>query len=175
MQPQFASSTYYIWDTVLSDCVASVVNPFLFIQLVLQNEHVGRKLNQQNGAEERLYSMCWGRDGEATGREVWGTEPCAGEENWGLNEGLGGARDWRYLDKGHVMSCWEECIRSAQGWLSMVYLFTYFWRGYCGQPLCQVPGIQRCQGNPHIVPVVHYAKINAVIARREKSRVFQGK
>lgn len=43
---------------MLSDCVASVVNPFLFIQLVLQNEHVGRKLNQQNGAEERLYSMC---------------------------------------------------------------------------------------------------------------------
>lgn len=83
--------------------------------------------------------------------------------------------EWRDLEKDHVMSqpAGRIYLLSPGGDQAWFIHSSTFRRGDCGQLLCQVVGTQRRQGNPHVVPAAHYTKINAVIASKEKSRMFQ--
>ena len=127
----------------------------------------------RNGADEWLCWMCWGSDGEATKRGLG----CRA-----LRRGGKVRPEWRSARCQRAGEIWTKAMwwtaretlpAQPWGWPSMVRSFEYFQRGYSGQPLCQVVGMQTWWGNARVVPAAHYTKIKAVIARREKSRMCQ--
>lgn len=131
MQPQFASSTFYVWELVLGVCIVSVVNPFLKISWFFKTSMWAEGWTNRNAAEERFCWIFWGGDGEATGR---------GLGYRALPKGGKVRPEWRSvgargMERSGKRPCDEPASREnlsaqPQGWPSMVHSFKYFPEGW---------------------------------------------